>query len=723
MIISAIIERLFQHEIETQFSNEFVPLIIDYKMINIDNFLFQLKNNEHTNKLNRTPKRRQSMYTSSGHEEVTCFGEKTRELNTSSTEDCVNPIILNSTPLQSVKRRRSLNLEECLNKVSEDFCAINCKQNEKLPYAELRVYRKFQLTGFNDSHISKLSPLCDSKFYINEENKKDKKMFSYIPFVKVEQMDLSTKMNSCRNMSSLVPPKPIERSRKTPPIKIKSIKNLDKLSRRKKEKSPILTYVSVQDLPKLIVQVERMKFPPKEETIDVISNYQSNIENGQTNTEITRKKKKHVHFNDTPTIIITDDHSDDFDLKNKSDESKKNINIKSIMVSDQSKFQDVEIVDEEKSDNEEPLTLILDSESDESNGDTNRDSSDNIEKNERKPVEHDEELGDEQVEDNEERNDVLIENTVQETEEINDGIHEKIEIVNETDIVEVSSSDRGNEENKNKNLTESVDEESSHIETQIIINADSSRTDQTIKKLDGNEVVEVEEKNAEDEKDSLDGFEVIDQEDFGSNIETSDTTISNIIVNNDKIINIDNKEEELTENVETVDTEECNQVDLNVESNNRATDTISPDSVKEKSSESMDDIDLLILKYCEDNSKENSDENGKNPVPTIEKEKTALNEETSENATEETNEDFGSLIDEVQKCLFTSTTDILDETEVQLDSEAISQQNLIEILDKSFDENDTLPTESVNGNKNLKRKHSNDEIDEQSDKKVKLQNP
>ncbi|XP_044747882.1 myb-like protein X isoform X2 [Coccinella septempunctata] len=753
-----------------------------------------LKLSQKDDQENHTPKqrgpisRRKSFHEARINSQVesvasTSYERKTEEPTSSNPIESSTIYGVHSTPIQGKKRRRSKNLEELLDEESK---------NLKEDIQKNAVYTKNELTGYNLSNILNFSPLCNSNIRIKDEYKKDKKMYNFIPFVKMNNLEnKSTEMDQCNYVCSLVSQRPMIRVRRTPPIKIKSIKNIFSSKEKKntavsKDKQKSISS-SKEELSKykLVVMVERMKLPAVESPEDVVT-CKAEGENIISKEAATPKKKKRVHFNDTPTIIITDDVcSDDFEQRNKFDESK-NKNIRSIMVAEQRKVDDVEKSDEntknidEQSDSEELISLSLDYGSDdESNKDNENYCSNNVEEEEivENKGENSLENGEEDTSENLELNCVEQgnnENLLEYNEEINN--EDNGDNKNEEEDTEDPENAEKNHEDTDKadNSSNQKEEESSEDEREknsssetIVVEADSSEKipdsqgtedeyfndvltqidqledaliddntskNESVEKLDCDESTEEGKDNLENEKDSLDGFEVVDEENeeiglrgFGGN---DSNDLSNHVEESPEK-SIDEKMEEIHD-------------DGKEELNENKNDNISLDSgEKIEAKDSFDEIDLLLNKYCGENSEEvltetdqvasvtNENEketetlDGEQVIPEgcggIEHLKSSAN---SGPISETSDEDFGSLIDEVQKCLLTSTKESLDKTEDIENQKGTKPNtpNLLDILNSSFDETTSSPKENINSNKNLKRKSSDDEIEKPDHKRGKMEN-
>lgn len=669
---------------------------------------------------------------------------------------------VNSQPIQKPKTR-SRNVEEFPD--SDCSFQIDCKQKK-----ESEVYKQKQLTGFNLTNINNFSPLCNSGIETNEEIQQDKKLFNYVPFVKMKEIkDAFVEKDECSYVCSLISQRPIIKVTRTPPIKIKSLKNISSLHNKKKKeenKLKVIKSISSSSPPveiskQLVVVVKRIKLP-----LTGISSPESNIsvvakksESDISQMTVTPKKKKRVHFNDTPTIIITDDDlGDNFEHGNKYDENKRKRNTRKM--SEQSKVDVIDIIESEKSENDELISLSLESGSeDESIHEVNNGSFKNIE--EKNHEEESEENGEKNAENS--SSEMIDSDTDMENEKTGNNVEEQYdEKLEEND----EANDKINKNSAIEDHPETEYEENEELQKSEDYTNEVKDISDEEKEVEINDCIESNEEELEDEKSSLDGFQLVDVDDEPDNgvdntsLENNDSS-GTINVNKESITGYN---EELTEIVENHnnETEEPDNSPTVDESESNV-EKSSSDKLAEEKSVDNDDIELLLKKYSpegssQESAKDQATENTSDEVNEVDKgiedENVKINEvdkgiddeedlekssskssNQMKDAPAQADEDFGSLIDEVQKCLLTSTKDIPSSSEgdqhVPLSDDLCNltepnNSDILDLLNKSFDEDRTAittnspQTENMNGNKSLKRKHSDDTLEELEQKKGKI---
>ncbi|KAK9891590.1 hypothetical protein WA026_015550 [Henosepilachna vigintioctopunctata] len=252
-----------------------------------------------------------------------------------------------------------------------------------------------QIKKANDLDMSSvicLSPLCKTTIVVNEAIKQDSKFYNCVPYVQVPIIiksenhcsdipeHIAKKKRFTEHITKKKPLSPLGIIKRTPPIKIK-LKKITKFKKGIMEKkhntknltqdksSPTNTIMFDEFKRKeVVVKVERMILPTDEkepeshlentESETSVVAYESVLKNTSIREE-TPKKKKKVHFNDTPTIIITADELSD-DSTNEEDISTKKMITNGKILKFEEETTDEQYsfkIDSEESDDEIALTI------------------------------------------------------------------------------------------------------------------------------------------------------------------------------------------------------------------------------------------------------------------------------------------------------------------------------------------------------------------------------
>ncbi|KAL3266136.1 hypothetical protein HHI36_010321 [Cryptolaemus montrouzieri] len=552
--------------------------------------------------------------------------EDVREENSFMNNTASNEVVSTSddTPKKVKRIKIRIDREMSTSKIDELSSrslrkrkAIEITDEEHSSSLSARIIR-----GTDLSNIVQLVPLCNTKFEVDQDIKQDNKFYRYIPFVKIlkisninpdESRDILNIFTKKSNAESSKPSKGI--TKPTPRIKIKLKKtfkprksvvkqeeNKIKSLKRKYQSSPSL--VEEFQKKKVIVKVARIKIPLEEvDGSEETDQVESEVTDMKENTPI--KKKKRVHFNDTPTIIITGDDFSDLDSLIEDDEfPKKRI----ARIGQTPNYKVVQNPEPEKVENDDV----------------------NIESNNVK-LGSDDESGEEDIKKNEEsplKNDT---NEIQKTED-ETTVHEAA-LISET--------------------TDDSTEESQETEEETL--------DNEVKKNDKNtEETNIQENLSKSENRYC--IEIGDDESSNEHTEKENKTSSDCLE-----VELDC---ETRENLENENTED-------VESHN------SPNDEKYvEENEPTDDLQLLdgcnqepdkeiINNEIEENTKNSTDGQDKIGVTDI----------------VESTTDFGSLIDEVQKCL-TSSQEFSDDEISSLELHASSEE-----MEERYEENDSVSNE------------------------------